>query len=255
MGGVVRDNGVVADIRRSPRLTADEVAVVLRRAAEIEAASEAPGGDGQLDAAAVEEAAQEAGLSPVAVRQAVAELQVGALPVAPPPSGGLAASRFVAEQRLVDADAENVHATIKRFMRSQMFQQRRRSGDRAVYRPRSDLVASLRRGLDFAGAIRLDGLRTVSVLTTPADERTLVRIEAELVSSRATVVGVAATAGTGVTLATGVGGVLLGEPALVVASLPAGAAVGAGGLRVAGARWQRRRDDVAEVLAHLLDRL
>jgi hypothetical protein len=31
--------------------------------------------------------------------------------------------------------------------------------------------------------------------------------------------------------------------------------VGASSMRFAGARWQRRRDDVAEVVAHLLDRL
>lgn len=250
------ENGAVAETGRSPRLTPDEVALVLRRAAEIEAATDGVVDDEGLDAAAVEEAAREAGLSPLAVRQAVAELQVGALPAAPATrNGGLTASRFVSEQRLVDSAPEIVHAKVDRFMRSQMFEQRRRSGDRAVFRPRSDLVASLRRGLDFAGAIRLDGLRTVSVVTTPADRRTLVRVEAELMASRANVLSGAAAAGTGVAIATGLGGALLGEPVLLIASLPAGAAVGASGMRVAGARWQRRRDDVAEVLAHLLDRL
>jgi hypothetical protein len=34
-----------------------------------------------------------------------------------------------------------------------------------------------------------------------------------------------------------------------------GVMVGTGTMRVAGGRWRRRRDDVAEVLASLLDRL
>src|SRR5690606_10059769 len=115
--GLVGENGAVAETGRSPRLTPDEVALVLRRAAEIEAASDGTVDDEGLDAAAVEEAAREAGLSPLAVRQAVAELQVGALPVAPATrNGGLTASRFVSEQRLVDSAPEIVHAKVDRFM-------------------------------------------------------------------------------------------------------------------------------------------
>jgi hypothetical protein len=54
---------------------------------------------------------------------------------------------------------------------------------------------------------------------------------------------------------TGLLGAVLAEPMLVVGALPAGAVVGGGGIRVAGTRWRKRRDDVAEVLASLLDRL
>jgi hypothetical protein len=53
----------------------------------------------------------------------------------------------------------------------------------------------------------------------------------------------------------GIGGALAAEPGLVIAAVPAGAAVGAGGLRIAGGRWRQRRNDVDEVLAALLDRL
>jgi hypothetical protein len=140
-------------------------------------------------------------------------------------------------------------------MRTQMFELRRRSGDRSIYRQRSDMVASLRRRLDFAGAIKIDGLRTIDVVVTPADDRTLVRVEAELAASRANVVAGGAAAGTAVTFTTGLLGAVLAEPALVVAALPAGAIVGGGGIRVADGRWRKRRDDVAEVLAALLDRL
>jgi hypothetical protein len=246
----------VTDIGRPPRLTSDEVALVLRRAAEIEAAADRAGGADGYEPAAVEEAAREVGLSPAAVRQAVAELRVGALPTQADTGRARAAtSRTVAHQRLVATSPDAVHAAVDRFMRTQMFELRRRSGDRALYRQRSDLVASLRRGLDFAGAIKLEGLRTVGVVVTPADDRTLVRVEAELASSRANVVAGAAAVGSAVTLTTGLVGALLAEPGLVIAALPAGAVVGGGGMRVAGSRWRKRRDDVAEVLAALLDRL
>src|SRR5690606_21257958 len=100
-------------------------------------------------------------------------------------------------------------------------------------------VASLRRNLDFAGAIKLDGLRTVDVLVTPADdERTLVRIEAELATSRANAVAGGAAVGSAVAVATGLLGAVLAEPALVIGALPAGGVVGGGGIRVAAGRWQ-----------------
>ncbi|HEX6238054.1 MAG TPA: hypothetical protein VFZ68_12720 [Acidimicrobiales bacterium] len=239
--------------QRPARLTNDEVAAVLRRASEIDTGRGRPDEDGRIDARAVEEAAGEVGLSPVAVRQAIAELRAGVLPEPQPRGARLAASRVVTEQRLVERPVDEVHATIERFLRTQMLDLRRRSADRAVYRPRSDLVASLRRGLDFAGTIKLDGIRTVSVVVTPADDRlTLVRIDAELTSGRAGIVGGASAAGATVALLTGGAGAALGEPALVAAAVPAGAGVGAGGLWIAGARWQRRRQDVADVLAHLL---
>jgi hypothetical protein len=253
----VRENGGVTGTGRSRRLSGDEVALVLRRAAQIDAADEVDGSAG-YEPAAIEEAARDVGLSPAAVRQAVAELRAGALPDEATDRGrarAVAGSRVVAEQRLVTTHPDRVHATVDRFMRTQMLELRRRSGDRALYRQRSDMVASLRRGLDFGGAIKLEGLRTIDVVVTPADERTLVRIEAELASSRANAVAGGAAAGTAVAVTTGLAGALLAEPVLVVGALPLGVAVGGGGVRMAGARWRQRRDDVAEVLASLLDRL
>ena len=58
-------------------LTEDEVALVFRRAAELEA--QAPGERAHLDLATLEQIAVEAGLSPAAVRQAVDELRTGRL--------------------------------------------------------------------------------------------------------------------------------------------------------------------------------
>ncbi|HKH07063.1 MAG TPA: hypothetical protein VKA65_17985, partial [Acidimicrobiales bacterium] len=161
----------MADTRRQARLTRDEVARVLHRAAEIDAAADGLDSADHYDPAAIEQAAEEVGLSPASVRQAVAELRVGALPPEVPTGGRstrAVGSRLVTQQRLVAQSPEAVGAIVDRFLRSQMFELRRRSGDRSVFRPRSDLVASLRRGLDFAGAIKLDGIRTVSLVASPA---------------------------------------------------------------------------------------
>jgi hypothetical protein len=260
---VARQNETVTDTGRPARLTSDEVALVLRRAAELDTADEPAGGEG-YDPAAIEDAAREVGLSPTAVRQAVAELRVGALVPTTAPGPGRrvarrplgASSRLVTHQRLVASPPDAVHAAVDRFMRTQMFELRRRGGDRAVYRQRSDMVSHLRRRLDFAGAIKLDGLRSVDVVATPADDdRTLVRLEADLVSSRANALAGGAAVGSAVTITTGLAGALFQEAGLVIASLPMGVMVGTGSMRVAGGRWRRRRDDVAEVLASLLDRL
>ena len=95
----------------------------------------------------------------------------------------------------------------------------------------------------------------MSVTAVEADELTLVRVEAELATSRANAVAGGAAAGTSVALLTGLLGAILGEVALVIGAVPAGAAIGGGSIRVAEARWRKRRDDVAEALGSLLDRL
>src|SRR5690606_33273589 len=112
--GRSRENGRVTDLRRSPRLSRDEVALVLRRAAELDAAAGGPPPDG-YEPAAVEEAAREVGLSPAAVRQAVAELRAGVLPAEGTGRRRAATSRVVGEQRLVATPPEAALAHIDRF--------------------------------------------------------------------------------------------------------------------------------------------
>lgn len=242
------------------RLTSDEVALVLRRAAEIEAAAGEPVSADRYEPAAVEAAAGEVGLSPAAVRRAVAELRVGSLQAEPTRSPRHRGRRsrspdVLADQRAVAASSGKVLGALDRLLRAQLFEPGRRTAERAVFRPRDDLAAKLRRKLDFANTIKLEGISCVTVVVTPADEGTLVRVEAELATSRASVVAGSAGAGAGVTLVTGLGGALLAEPALVVGAVPAGAAIAAGGIRVRGQRWEQQRAQLAEALAALLDRL
>jgi hypothetical protein len=245
----------VADTQRPPRLSTDDAALVLRRAVELDAQADAAGG-GPLgfDPAALEAAAEEVGLSPAAVRQAVAELRAGALAPADERGAKVAPSRSVVRQRLVEPPTTTVQSTIDRFLRTQMFELGHRAGDRTVYRPRRDMVAHLRRSLDFAGSIRLDGLRTVTTVVAPADERTLVRIEAELATSRATAVTRGAAAGATLAVVGGFAGAVAGQPDVLIVALPVGTAVGAGGVRLSESRWRRQRDGVGEALDRLLDK-
>jgi hypothetical protein len=256
----------MTEARRDVRLTTDQVAIVLRRAAEIEAEVELAGGAGAgaevIDAAAVEAAAEEVGLSAAAVRQAVAELQVGSLgptpatlPSAPARRRSSAPSHVVAEQRMVTAPPATALAVLDGLLRQQMFSARRRGPDSAVFRPRDDLVATLRRKLDMSGRIRLANVAGVTIVATPADGGTLVRVEAEMAASRTSVMGGSAAAGAATTLVMGVGGALFHEVGLVVAAFPAGAAMAAGGMRVRGRRWDEQRRDVNDDLTILLDRL
>jgi hypothetical protein len=259
--------------RRDVRLTTEQVATVLRRAAEIEAEVERAEGrngpDEALDAAAVEAAAEEVGLSPAAVRQAVAELQVGTLI---PPAGTRAGvtraqgalpslrrttapSHVVSEQRIVAAAPATALAILDGQLSRQMFAARRRSPDSAVFRPRDDLLAKVRRALDVVGHLRLDGVAGITIAATPCADGTLVRVEAEMLATRSSIVGGSAATGAATTLVTGVGGALLHEPMFVLAAFPAGAAVAAGGIRVRGRRWDEQRRDVNDALTLLLDRI
>ena len=140
-------------------------------------------------------------------------------------------------------------AHIDRFLRTGA-QLRRRAGDRSLYRQRTDLVASLRRNPDFAGAIKLDGLRTVDVLVTWATTSALCASRPAATSRAIAAAG--GGRGLGGRSPPGAGAVLA-EPVLVIGALPAGAVVGGVAWVAAGAG--SGGDDVGQVLAALLDRL
>ncbi|HEY8523428.1 MAG TPA: hypothetical protein VIL48_00595 [Acidimicrobiales bacterium] len=236
-------------------LSSDEVALVLRRAAELEAAAD-PADPTRYDPAAVEAAASEVGLSPAAVRQAIAELRVGSL--GRPPGGRIRCTRasdVVVDQRPVAGSPPAVLDAVTRLLRAHLFEPGRRTGDRAVFRPREDLVAKLQRRLDFARAVRLDGVASVTVVATEADGGTLVRAEAALARTRAGIVTGSAGMGAGVGLLLGLGGALFHEPALIIGAPPAAVVLAAGGIRRRGQRWEQQRERVADALAALLDRL
>lgn len=276
----------------APGLSGEEVARVLRRAADLDAqateaaqaalSDQAGYGLSRFDPATVEQAAAEAGLSREAVHQALAELHAESGVARPSslvanikrrPEARLARNQ-AAEARLVTTPPDLVHTTVDAYLRRQMFRLRRRQAQWAVYRRRRDLNARMRRATDLNGRLRLGGVRTVTVsvlpvnpsgpapaleapASAPAEQGEpfhMVRLEAELSSRRkgAQVRTVGTGIATGSTVA--IGGVLL-LPELLLPAL-AGVASGVGAGFWLGRRLlRRRRDEVSEVLGSLLDRL
>jgi hypothetical protein len=256
--------------RHPDRLSSDEVALVLRRAADLEARTEGRPVDDGFDTAAVEEAAREVGLSPVAVRQALAELHTGELSTQRQRRAPRVSRSIVQLARLVPCPPDAVHAAADAFLHRQTFELRRRHGPTTIYRQRKDLSASLRRGLNFQGAIKLEGVHALTMTVTPVGStvegdggggdasdthRSMVRLVAEL-RGRAAMNSLANLTGLGTAVMVGVPGlILISPPAAAAAAVTTGAGVTAGGLAVGNNWWRRRREAVNEVLDGLLDTL
>ena len=260
------DDGEVAAGTPPDRLSSDEVALVLRRAADLEAhAAGRPGADDGFDTAAVEEAAREVGLSPIAVRQALAELRAGALVTG---NGGRSIQRThpatVKVARLVPKPPTVVQSTAESYLYQQTFEVRRRQDQTVLYRRRRDTAAKVRRAVDLNGVIQLDRVDAITLTATPVDQpnpgdgsesgRSMVHMVAEL-RSRAPVTSVANGVGLAVGGTTALIGLLLGAPAIAVGTLVVGAGVTVGEVTVRRRKLRRRRHQVAEVLDGLLDTL
>jgi hypothetical protein len=263
------DDGEVAAGTPPDRLSSDEVALVLRRAADLEAhAAGRPGADDGFDTAAVEEAAREVGLSPIAVRQALAELRTGVLVTN---NGGRSIERthpaMVKVARLVPKPPTVVQSTAESYLYQQTFEVRRRQDQTVLYRRRRDTAAKVRRAVDLNGVIQLDRVDAITLTATPVDlpetgesgetgesDRSMVHMVAEL-RSRAAVTSVANGVGLAVGGTTALIGLLLGAPAIAVGTLVVGAGVTVGEVTVRRKKLRRRRHQVAEVLDGLLDSL
>jgi hypothetical protein len=245
------------------RLNSDEVALVLRRAADLEAqAAGHTGADDGFDASAVEEAAREVGLSPAAVRQAMAELHTGDL--TSDRRGRPAVARpgpsIVQVARLVPCAPAVIHTSTERFLRRQTLEVRRRQDQVVLFRQRRDFSASLRRGFDFNGAIKLEGVNALTVTVTPIvpgedgePGRCMVRMVAEL-RGRAVMNALASAGGLTAASMTAVPAIfVIGTAGAAGTAVVAGAGVTAGGLAVGHSWWRRRREQVAEVLDGFLD--
>jgi len=102
------------------RFDDDEVALILRRATEMQASAASPGEVG-MTLADLEEIAREAGLDPALVRRAAAEVQSGA--AQPPLHGGsrfLGAPTRLRHERIVDGElaAEDYEAVVEEIRRT-----------------------------------------------------------------------------------------------------------------------------------------
>jgi hypothetical protein len=244
------------------RVGADEAAAVFARAAELEAQVGATVGDERLfDEDTLLEIGAGAGLSPVAVRQALAELRTGAIERhAVVADSTWAGPRAVVVQRVVEVPVARARAAAERFLRTQLFEVQRQRPEHSTWRPREGWAAGARRSADrLFRHLDLDGVVapvTLAVAEEPGTggRRCLVRFEADLAPTRRSMGwGVAGAAAVTGALTGGVLG--LAEPALIaLGSLPAAGAA-AGGVAVSRRAYRSRAETAATCFEAFLDRL
>lgn len=214
------------------RLSDEETALVLRRAAELDSVTDPhPVG---LDAAALEDVAVEAGLSRQSVRRALAELHLGTL-VAPPGGRRSGAARLfgpgtVVVHRAVPAPVRSVEAPVREYLESQLFRVVRDIGGQSLWSPREDLKASVQRSVDRKMQHRLvlgDVCRIQVAVTAegaPGDGWSLVHFEIDVGDVRRAsgrMVLVSSTLGV---VAAGGALVVAGIDPVAIVALPAAAA-------------------------------
>jgi hypothetical protein len=235
------------------RLGPDEVALVLRRAAELDLASGQPADEG-LPVEVLEAAASEVGLPADAVRQAVAELRAGLLTEAPAtlPRGTLV------EAGVVPYEPDQAIAMVGRWLETQSFARHRVRDGAHTWRPRDDLFAKLHRSLDWMAPVRLKDVHEVTVRAVAVTEGTLVRIEATLDPGVVAAPGIGAGVGGVVGSTTGIlaGFGASAQTAAIIATGATMAGLGAGGGWWLGVRHRRSRTDrVADELSAHIDRV
>lgn len=238
------------------RLDPEAAAEIIRRAAELDAPLDVtpPG----LDRAALVAAADEVGLSPAAVRRAMAEHDAGTLAPAVT-SGGLLGPARSQATRLLELPVAGAVSQVERWLKGQLFERYRRDGDEVEWRPRDDLGAKVRRKVDGATArrVRLSGVDAVLVTVVAAGEgRSLVRLVADLEHTRrGLATGVVAIPTAVGPILGGAAALVTGEIALLVGGVPLGMALGSLGI-VGGRRTlANERLEASRTLDRFLDDL
>ncbi len=206
---------------------------MIRRAAELDAADriDEPG----LDRTALEAAASEVGISPAAVRRALAEHDAGAL-TRPTDRSVLGPARSQAV-RTVGLPATVARQRVDRWLRSQLLEVHDRRGVEVEWRRRRDLSATLRRRIDPRRRVRLGGVdAVVASVVTAGEGASIVRLEADLgFTRRGLFTGVVAIPAAAGPVLGGAAALVVHEPAVFLAGFPAGVVLGGAGL-VAGRR-------------------
>jgi hypothetical protein len=240
------------------RLDEDQIALVLRRATELD--GQAHVGQGGLDLVRLEEAAVEAGLSRQSVRRAVAELRAGTLAL----DAGEEARRSglgpttLTVSRCVPGPAPVVDDILRRFLQREQFHLRRDFGASSSWDRRQDMRARVRISLD-KGVNRRLVLREIehveiAVVEEPGSDGGVVMVKLAVDARplrRAHKVAVGRGAAFGVAAA--LGGLAFGVPdALVVLPVAAGSGVAVGHL-VGSARCRSSVEDLETALEGYLD--
>ncbi len=245
------------DLGPLDRLDGDAVERVLRRAVQLD--EDTTGEDHRISVRALLEAADELGIDPSDVRQAVVEEQLGLLAARRRPADPLVGpDRFVVA-RVVEGSPGAIAERIDDWMRRGRVLRRSRSPQRAdgaagwvEYARRNDPMAGVQRAMHaLQGHERLAHVRRVRVVVSPLeDRRCVVGLLVDAARSRRVVVAGAT--------ATTVSGSLLSLDWVVSLGHPWPLAIGGAALSAmagAGVLWSRRvwTDGVEGDLEGLLD--
>lgn len=241
---------------RASGLTAGELATVVRRASQLDAAG--PDVHPDLDVADAREVLREAGVSPAAAEQALAEWQAGELDVAAPPPivAPVRLSPVVVVERTVPLEPAELRQTLDGMLRRQWFTGGRSFGPgTAEWLPRSGMFADMRRRFDVRGTLLLHEVNRLRLEVQPGRSgSSSVRLTADLGNLRSrlvgSLVGLPAAAGATVSLI----GIPTSTPELIASGLPIGLVVAGGGYLSAARTLEKRKAHLEENLHILLDR-
>ena len=222
----------------APRPPLDRQALerVLARAAELQGASAMPESGDLISESQLLEIGNEVGLSPSTLNQALAEERTR---INVPEERGvvaqIAGAGFATATRTVSGTPRDVLATIDSWMqRDECLQVQRRFADRITWEPQRGLFGKLRRTVNVSGrGYYLMDADQVSATVLPVDaSRVVVRLDADIHTSRARRVGIGSFVTAMGVAASGVIGL-----GLVVAHLPLFIAAGAAVLPFAGSTF------------------
>jgi hypothetical protein len=258
MGPVPRPLAVAvpSDVVEGDRLDEEQIALVIRRATELDGPTLT--GQPGLDLVLLEEAAVEAGLSRESVRRAVAELRAGTLstdPDVPARRASLGPSTLTVA-RCVPGPFADVDGILRRFLAKEQFHLRRDFGTTSTWTRRQDVRARVRVQVDRSVHRRLVLPDVEQVELAVVDEpgergMVMVKVAVDVTPMRRTH-RVAVAKGVSFGAAAGVTALLLGMPEAVVL-VPAAAGSAALGHRVGVNRYRSRLDEMESRLEGFLD--
>lgn len=238
-------------------LSHDDVALVLRRASELDTRLGAPADPG-IDEATLEQAAVEAGLSPAAVHRALAELRSGLLDPGGRRHHGLLGEPRLTICRTVPGPVDAVDRHLRRFLAGQLFELRRDRPTTATWVRRRGLEACARRAVDRAVQRRLI-LREVHhvdlTLAQQGGDWVLVRLDLDVLAIRhhqGRITGSTAAVGGGMMLTTVA---LSGVSTAFLAAAAAGTGLAAVGYRTGARLYRDRVGEIASGVNGVLDLL
>lgn len=230
-----------------------DVAAVLARASALDAEHAWGTPAAHLDEDALVEIAHAVGVSPDAVRQAVAEHRTGVLRPGASPRTWIGPRAVVVERR-IDGDVEHVERSVQRLVEGQLFRRVRHQPRRSQWRARTDVAGRLTRTLDLRHRLTLHKVSAIDIATTPCPDGVVaVRLVADPAVRRSELgwgVGIAAGGAAAVGAALGVF-----DLALLLAAVPAAGAVGGTGLAVARHIYRSEVAEVTDALEGLLDQV